>query len=456
MTAQQYLKKTEKKRLDELFKFLKFPSVSAKSEHKKDMVACASWLRDHLKTIGFKAKTCSTGGHPVVYAEYLKNKNAPTVLYYGHYDVQPVEPLELWESKPFQPVIRDGYIYARGATDDKGQTFTHVKGLEAVIKATGSLPINVKFLIEGEEEVHSANLPAFIKKNKKMLNADIVVVSDTAQFSRTQPAVTYGLRGIACVEVYVYGPNRDVHSGSFGGAITNPVNALCGMMAKLHDKDGKVTIPGFYQKVKPVSKWERKEFGKLPHNDARYRRSLGVPALAGEKGYSTLERTWSRPTLDINGITGGYQGEGAKTIIPAWASCKITMRLVPNQDQTDICDRIEKYLQKVAPKSVRVKVVKYGGAPGVVVPSEGPWLEAAAAAVKAGFGKRPVFMKEGGSIPIVGDFKSILGLDTLLIGFGLSDDNIHSPNERFRVLDFERGCKTAAALAFELANVKIR
>lgn len=454
MTPQEYLNKTKKKRLDELFNLLRFPSVSAKSEHKKDIKACAHWLSSHLGNIGFNAKIYPTDGHPLVYAEYLVDKNLPTVLYYGHYDVQPAEPLDLWESKPFSPELRDGYIYARGATDDKGQTFIHIKGLEAVIKATGSLPVNVKYLIEGEEEVHSANLPKWLKNNKKLLKADIVVVSDTAQFSRTLPAVTFGLRGIASTEVFVYGPNRDLHSGSFGGAIANPVNALCAMVAKLHDQNGKVTVPGFYEDAKAVTKWERKQFAKLPYNEAAYKKSAGVPALAGEKGYTTYERTWSRPTLDVNGITGGYQGEGAKTIIPAYASCKITMRLVPNMKANDICNKLEKYLKKIAPKSVRVKVDKHGGAGAVVVPSEGPWLDAAARAIKTGFKKEPVFMKEGGSIPVVGDFKSILGLDTLLIGFGQQDDNIHSPNERFRVVDFERGCLTAAALPFELAKVK--
>ncbi len=454
MTALEYLKKNEVKRMKELFEFLKFPSVSAKSEHKKDMKNCAEWLKKHLADIGFKARVYPTGGHPVVYAEYKADKNAPTVLYYGHYDVQPPEPLNLWETAPFKPEIRKGYIYARGAVDDKGQVLTHIKGLEAIIKSTGTLPINVKFLIEGEEEVASENLPAFIKKNKKMLQADIAVVSDTAQFSKTQPAVTFGLRGLAAVEVTVYGPKRDVHSGSFGGAIANPVNILCSMVGQLHDKNGKIAIPGFFKDVKNIGKWEKNQFKSLPYNEAKYKSSLGVPALHGEKGFTTFERTWVRPTCDVNGIKGGYQGEGAKTIIPSMASCKITMRLVPDMDPKDICNKIEKFLQKIAPKSVKVKVDKWGGAKAVVVPTEGPWLEAAGRAIKTGFGKEPVFMKEGGSIPIVGDFKTILGVDTLLIGFAQHDDNVHSPNERFRIVDFERGCKTASALPVELAKVK--
>ena len=454
MTPFEYLKKNEKKRMSDLFELLRYPSVSAKPEHKKDMVACTGWLAAHLKKIGFKSKVYPTKGHPLVYAEYMVDKKAPTVLYYGHYDVQPPDPLDLWKTAPFEPEIRSGYIYARGAVDDKGQTFAQIKGLEAIIKTTGTLPINVKFLIEGEEEVASENLPAFIKKNKKLLKSDIAVVSDTAQFSKTLPAVTFGLRGLAFVEVYVYGPNRDVHSGSFGGAIANPVNVLSWMIGQLHDKDGKVAIPGFYSDVRKISAWEKKEFQRLPYNPRQYMKALGVPALQGEKGFSTYERTWVRPTCDVNGITGGYQGDGAKTIIPSMASAKITMRLVPRQDPKDICKKIEKYLTRIAPKSVKVKVVKHGGAPGVVVPTNGPWLDAAGRAIKKGFGKAPVFMKEGGSIPIVGDFKTLLGVDTLLIGFAQNDDNTHSPNERFRLVDFQRGCKTAAALPFELAEVK--
>lgn len=454
MTPFEYLKKTEKQRMKDLFELLNFPSVSAKSEHKKDVADCAEWLNSHLNSMGFKSKVYKTPGHPIVYAEYMVDKNIPTIIYYGHYDVQPPEPLELWKTPPFKPQIRDGYIYARGSADDKGQAFAQIKGLEAVIKSTGTLPVNVRFLIEGEEETHSVNLPKFIKQNKKMLKGDIVVVSDTAQFNKNLPAVTYGLRGIASVEVFVYGPNRDVHSGSFGGAIANPVNVLCRMVGQLHDKNNKITIPGFYKDVKNLTKWEKNQFKKLPYKASEYKKSLGLNELQGEKGFSTYERAWARPTCDVNGIKGGYQGEGAKTIIPSMASCKITMRLVPNQDPIDICNKLEKYLLKIAPKSVRVKVDKHGGARGVVVPTDGPWLEASGRAIKAGFGKEPVFMREGGSIPIVGDFKDILGLDTLLIGFGQQDDNIHSPNERFRIVDFERGCKTAAILPEELAKVK--
>ena len=455
MTPFEYLERSEKRRTEELFKFLSFPSVSAQSKHKQDVLDCANWLKEHLEQIGFKTTMHPTQGHPIIYAEYQVSDRKPTVLYYGHYDVQPPEPLNLWKTPPFAPDSREGYYYARGASDDKGQTFTHIKGLESVIKSEGTLPVNVKFLIEGEEEISSANLPEFIRKNTKMLEADICVVSDTAQFNETLPAVTFGLRGIAPAELFVYGPNRDVHSGTFGGAIANPVTVLCELVAQLHDKNRKITVPGFYKDVKLPSKWERQQFKKLPFKEAEYKNGIGIPAVDGEKGFTTFERAWIRPTLEINGISGGYQGEGAKTIIPSFASCKITMRLVPKMRPEDVNNKLEKYLKKIAPKSVRIELKKYPGAKGVNVPTEGPWLEAAARAIEAGFGNKPVFMKEGGSIPVVSDFKEYLGLDTLLIGFGQIDDNIHSPNERFRVIDFERGCKTAAALPFELAKVKV-
>ncbi|HQL24532.1 MAG TPA: M20/M25/M40 family metallo-hydrolase, partial [candidate division Zixibacteria bacterium] len=304
----------------------------------------------------------------------------------------------------------------------------------------------------GEEEVSSANLPKWLKANKKLLAADIVVVSDSSQFSKTLPAVTYGLRGIVAMELFVLGPKRDLHSGTFGGAVANPANILCQIVGRLHDANGRITVPGFYKDVAPPAKWERAQFKKLPFSEAQYMKMVGIPALHGERGWNTFERTWVRPTLDVNGITAGYQGEGAKTVLPSYASCKITCRLVPAQKPTDILQKVEAYIRKIAPKSVRIELKKSGGAPAVVVPTDGPWLEAAARALKKGFGKAPVFIREGGSIPIVGDFKEILGLDTLLLGFGQNDDNTHSPNEHFRVVDFERGCRTAAVLPHELAR----
>jgi acetylornithine deacetylase/succinyl-diaminopimelate desuccinylase-like protein len=455
MTPYEYLDQNKDTRFNELFELLRFPSVSAKSEHNKDSLACAEWLKNHLNSIGFKAALYPTTCNPLVYAEYFVSDKLPTILYYGHYDVQPAEPFDLWTTPPFEPQIRDGYIYARGSCDDKGQTFTHIKGLQAILKTSGTLPVNVKFLIEGHEEGgNTVDLSKFIKEQKQLLKADIVVVSDTSQFNKDLPAVTFGLRGISSVEVWVHGPDRDLHSGSFGGAVGNPVNILCEMIGQLHDKNGKILVPGFYKDCKLPTAWERKQFKRLPYNEAKYKKAVGVPALYGEKQYSTHERTWVRPTLDVNGIKGGYQGEGGKTIIPSVASAKITMRLVPNMKPADIARKLEKFFKKIAPKCVKVEMVFHGGAEAVVVPTDGPWLEAAGRAIKTGFGKTPVFMKEGGSIPVAGDFKASLGLDTIFVGFGQNDDNIHSPNERFRVTDFERGCRTAIALPYEFATVK--
>jgi acetylornithine deacetylase/succinyl-diaminopimelate desuccinylase-like protein len=447
----EYLEQTKEGRMNDLFTFLRFPSISAQTNHKDDVIACCNWLDTYLQKIGFKTKIFPTKRHPVLYAEFMISPQLPTVLYYGHYDVQPPEPFELWESKPFDPAIRGGYIYARGAVDDKGQVFAHVKGMEAILKSGRQFPVNIKFIIEGEEEIGSPNLVDFLKENKAMLKADVAVVSDTAQFSNTMPAITMGLRGLAAAELYVYGPNRDVHSGTFGGAIANPVNTLCALVAQLHDKNHKVTIPGFYKDVKSLTKWEKDQFKKLPYKEAAYKKGLGVPALQGEKGFSTFERSWVRPTLDINGITGGYQGEGSKTIIPSMASAKITMRLVPDMDPVKVLSSLEKHLNKLAPKSVKIKLERRGGSRAVAIDPIGPWLGAAAKAIKTGFGKAPVYFKEGGSIPVVGDFKRLLGLDTLLIGFGQNDNRAHSPNECFRVVDFENACRTASALPFEVA-----
>ena len=454
MDPKSYLDNNKQQRLNDLFEFLKFPSVSAKSENKGDILACAKWLAKHMSDIGLETKIMPTGGHPMVYGSRISSPDKLTVLYYGHYDVQPPEPLELWKTSPFNPIIEKGYMIARGSTDDKGQLFTHLKAIEAYTATGAELPINLKMMIEGEEESGSANLERFIEQNAKLLKADLVVISDTAQFGRGLPAVTYGLRGIAFVEVKVTGPNRDLHSGSFGGSIANPINVLARIIASMHDDDGRVAIPGFYKNVRPISAWEKKQIKRLPFKKEEYLAKVGTKGLWGEKGYSTMERIWSRPTLDINGITGGYQGEGGKTIIPSWASCKITMRLVPDQVPGDICDKIEKYIRKICPKTAECEVIKHGGAPGVVVPTDGPWLKAAGAAIKKGFGVEPVFIKEGGSIPVVGTFKRVLGLDTLLLGWGQNDDNAHSPNERFAISDFEGGCYSALALVDELARVR--
>jgi acetylornithine deacetylase/succinyl-diaminopimelate desuccinylase-like protein len=454
MDPKSFLDANKKQRLDELFEFLRFPSVSAKTEHKRDVLACADWLAGHMTKIGLETKIMPTAGNPVVFGSKVASPHKLTVLYYGHYDVQPPEPLNLWKTTPFEPIIEGGYMIARGTTDDKGQLFTHLKAIEAFNATETELPINLKMMFEGEEESGSENLEKFIKDNAKLLKADVVVISDTAQFGRNRPAVTYGLRGIAFVELKVIGPNRDLHSGSFGGVVPNPINILAQIIASFHDKNGRVNIPGFYKNVRPISAWEKKQIKRLPFNQKEFLTGVGSKGLHGEKGYSVLERIWSRPTLDINGITGGYQGEGGKTIISSWASCKITMRLVPNQDPLDICAKIEKHINRVCPKFVAVEITKHGGAPGVMVPTDGPWLKAAGEAIKRGFGIEPVFIKEGGSIPVVGTFKQVLGLDTLLLGWGQNDDNAHSPNERLAIDDFERGCYSSMALIEELAKVK--
>ncbi|MCP4567535.1 MAG: dipeptidase [FCB group bacterium] len=455
MNPLDYLKENEAKSLEQLKDLLRIPSVSAQTAHKKDMESCAQWVADYLKKLDFKAEILDTGGHPVVFGEYHKSDDLPTILIYGHYDVQPADPLELWKTAPFDPIEENGYLIARGATDDKGQFFAHLKGAESYLKTAGSLPLNIKFMIEGEEEVQSENLPLFIEKNKDKLAADVVLVSDGSQFGIDLPAINYGLRGIAFVEVKVTGPDRDLHSGSYGGVIANPVNVLAKLIGQLHDDEGRIAIDGFYDNVYTSSDWEQNQLANLPFDADEYLATTGSPKYRGEKGFTPLEHTWIRPTLDCNGITGGYQGEGAKTIIPSWASTKITMRLVPDMRPDEICDKIEAYLKKICPDYVTLKVIKHGGGNPVQVPTDGPWLKAAAKAVKTAFGKDPFFTKEGGSIPVVETFSAVLGLDTLLIGFGQHDDNAHSPNERFLIKDFHRACQTSAALFDELSKVKV-
>ncbi|NLI46336.1 MAG: dipeptidase [Acidobacteria bacterium] len=454
MDALDFLAQHETEHLEQLKELLRIPSVSAQSEHAADTRRCAGWVADHLRGIGLSAEVCETGGHPAVIAEYQGPAGAPTVLVYGHYDVQPADPVELWQSAPFDPIESDGYLLARGVTDDKGQFFAHVKGAEACLRTAGAIPCSLKFLIEGEEESGSAHLNPFIEANRERLAADVVVISDGCQYGPDMPAINFGLRGLAFVEVKITGPDRDLHSGSYGGAVANPVNMLARMIGQLHFADGRIRVPGFYDRVYTATAWEREQFARLPFDAKAYRRSTGAPALWGEPGYTPLERTWIRPTLDVNGITGGYQGEGGKTIIPAWASAKITMRLVPDMTPEDTAAKLEAYLRQICPPSVRLEVIHHGGAPAVQVPVDGPWLEAAARALETGFGRRPFFTKEGGSIPVVGTFKSVLGIDTLLIGFGQQTDNPHSPNERMLIRDFHRGGRTSVALFHELAGVR--
>jgi acetylornithine deacetylase/succinyl-diaminopimelate desuccinylase-like protein len=437
-----YIESNQQRFLDELFELLRIPSVSADSRHKDDVRKAAVYLKDKLIAAGVdKAELCETPGHPIVYAEKIVNPSLPTVVVYGHYDVQPPDPLELWKSPPFEPVMKDGKIYARGSCDDKGQVYMHVKAFEAMMKLN-ALPCNMKFMIEGEEEVGSENLETFVKQNKDRLKGDIILVSDTAMISLDTPSITAGLRGLSYVEVEVTGPNRDLHSGVYGGAVANPINILSTMIASLHDEAGRITIPGFYDKVEDLSAAEREAINKAPFSLDNYKKELGIDEVHGEKGYTTLERTGIRPTLDVNGIWGGYTGEGAKTVLPSKAFAKISMRLVPNQDNKEITELFTKHFLSIAPKSVKVKVSPLHGGQPAVTPTDSEAFKAASAAFKEVFGKAPIPTRDGGSIPIVALFKKELGLDTVLMGFGFDSDAIHSPNEHYGVKNFLVGIET--------------
>ncbi|MCU0397887.1 MAG: dipeptidase [Cyclobacteriaceae bacterium] len=437
-----YIESNQQRFLDELFDLLRIPSVSADSRHKADVRKAAEYLKNKLIEAGVdKAELHETPGHPIVYAEKIVNPSLPTILVYGHYDVQPPDPLNLWESPPFEPVIKDGKIYARGSCDDKGQVYMHVKAFEAMMKLK-TLTCNVKFMIEGEEEVGSENLENFVKANKEKLKSDIILISDTALISLEHPSITAGLRGLSYVEVEVTGPNRDLHSGVYGGAVANPINVLSKMIASLHDENGRVTIPGFYDKVAELSQAERDAINKAPFNLDNYKKELGIVEVQGEKGYTTLERTGIRPTLDVNGIWGGYTGEGAKTVLPSKAYAKISMRLVPNQNNQEITQLFTRHFLSIAPKSVQVKVTALHGGEAAVTPTDSDAFRAASAAFKEVFGKAPIPTRDGGSIPIVALFKKELGLDTVLMGFGFDSDAIHSPNEHYGVKNFLMGIET--------------
>ncbi len=437
---------------EQLKKLLRIPSVSAQPEHDADTRLAAEFVRDDLAAMGLDAQIIPTRRHPLVYAEWLGAKNQPTVLIYGHYDVQPPEPLEPWLSPPFEPTVRDGNLYARGATDDKGQMFTHLKAVEAWLKTEGALPVNVKILIEGEEEIGGANLEAFVEENQAKLACDYAVISDSSQFAPGVPAVTYGLKGLAYFEIHVQGANRDLHSGTYGGAVANPLNALATILDSLKGLDGKIAIPGFYDAVKPLEEWERAEFRKLPFSESEFQADLGVGELVGEAGYSTLERKWARPTCDVNGIWGGYAGAGPKTVLPCKAGAKFSFRLVPDQDPRTVETLLRKHLEAVTPPGVTVDLQVSQGAPAVLVNVDSPGVHAASRAIEAGFGVKPVFIREGGSIPVVGLLKRNLNIDTLLLGWGQNDDNLHGPNEKFSLADFHRGIKSSAYLLEEFAR----
>ena len=438
---------------DELFEFLRIPSVSARSEHNVDTARAATWVLESLREAGLTAETHSTSGHPIVLGEWRKaGEDVPTVLIYGHYDVQPVEPLELWSSPPFEPSIRGGKIYARGAVDDKGQLFLHIKALEAHLSTRGKLPVNVIFLAEGEEEVGSDNLAGFIEKHAKQLKTDAVVISDSSMFAPGLPSLLFSLRGLAYFQVDVQGPKSDLHSGSYGGAVVNPAMALARILATLHDADARVAIPGFYDRVREWGDVIRGQIRELPFRDSEFRKETGSPALGGEKGYSTLERIWTRPTCEVNGLLSGYTGEGAKTVLPAKAMAKVSCRLVPDQDPEDVGRLMQSHLDSVAPEGVTLKVTHlHGGRPWKAEPA-GPLFDAARAALSAAFGREPVLAGEGGSIPVVGDFERILGAPVLLMGFGLPGENAHAPDEWLSDENFVKGMRAISVLWEEIGR----
>lgn len=450
----QDLNRQQQAALDELFEFLKIPSVSADSAFLPDMQRCADFVLKAMVAAGLTAEIIPTKGHPIVYGERFEDASLPTVLVYGHYDVQPPDPLELWTTPPFEPQIRDGKIYARGATDDKGQVFTHLKSIQAWVEKTGRMPVNIKFLIEGEEEVGSDNLDRFLEEHRERLNADVAVISDTSQYGDGIPAITYGLRGIVAAEVRLTGPSKDLHSGVFGGSVANPVNAIARLCGSLVDETGRVQIPGFYDDVLELSEKERQEFARLPFSEDSFLAETGSTAVFGEAGFSTLERRWARPTCDVNGIVGGYTGEGPKTIVPSTAAAKLTCRLVPGQNPRKILAALETFLREQCPPGLTFEFLTFHGCEAFVFDPNSGWINAASTALQAAFGSPPVFIREGGSIPVVSSFQQILGIDTLLLGWGRNTDDLHSPNEHFHVADFHNGILASAHLWQKLAEVQ--
>ncbi len=447
----------EERHLEELLEYLRIPSVSTDPAYAEDVRACSRWLAEKMRAAGLEVELIERGGgNPMVYGEWTGAEGAPTVLFYGHYDVQPPDPLEQWRSPPFEPTIEGDHLVARGATDDKGQSYTHLKAVEAMLAERGRLPVNVKFLVEGEEEIGGESIDAYVREDAgRRLACDGVVVSDTSMYAPGQPALLYGLKGLCYMEITVDGPDRDLHSGSFGGAVMNPGNAVCAIVASLRDPaTGRIRIPGFYDAVRPIEDWERKEFASLGHDEAEYAAAIGVGELVGEDGYTTLERVWARPTCDVNGLWSGYQGAGAKTVLPATAGAKVSMRLVPDQDPKEIARLFAEHVRKVAPKGVRVAVKDLHGGEAVLIDATGPWFEAASDVFEAEWGKRPVLIREGGSIPIVSTFAEVLEVPVLLAGLGLDDDRLHSPNEKFNISHYHGGIRTMVRLLDRLASVE--
>jgi acetylornithine deacetylase/succinyl-diaminopimelate desuccinylase-like protein len=440
--------------LEELKALLAIPSISALPEHAADVTRCAEWCADEMRRIGLEnVKLIATPDNPVAYGDWLHAEGAPTILFYGHYDVQPVDPLNLWTSPPFEATVRDGEIYARGSADDKGQVFMHLKAVEAHLKQNGKLPVNIKFILEGEEEVGSAHLDDFIRQHKDDLSADVVVISDSAMFGRGVPSMCYGLRGLVYFQIDLRGSSTDLHSGSFGGAVANPGMVLAQVLAQMKDRGGRIKIPGFYDDVVVLQEEERQSWATLPYNEKQYKKDFGIPKLFGETGYTTLERTWARPTFEVNGLLSGFTGEGAKTVLPAVAMAKVSMRLVPNQDPDKIATLFEDYVRKITPKTVELKVTRMHGGKPWMTAYDNPFVQAAGRAIERGFGRKPVFTREGGSIPVVSTFQEELGLPSVLFGVGLPDENAHAPNEKLDVGNFHNGIIASAILYEEIASI---
>ena len=437
----------------ELKDYLAIPSISALPAHAADVRRCAEWTRDEMARVGLEnVRLIETPGHPIVYGDWLHAPGAPTILFYGHYDVQPVDPIELWESPPFEATVRDGEIYARGAADDKGQVFMHFKAIEAHLKQGSRLPVNMKIMIEGEEEVGSENLDDFIRAHKADLAADVVVISDSAMFDRGVPSICYALRGLVYFQIDLRGSKSDLHSGVFGGAVANPAMVLAQVLAQMKDRGGRIKIPGFYDDVRPLSEAERAAWKTLPFNERKYKKDLGAPKLAGESAFTVLERVWARPTFEVNGLLAGFTGDGAKTVIPAVSMAKVSMRLVPDQHPDKIAELFEAHLRKVTPKTVDLTVTRMHGGKPWITEYDNPFVQAAGRAIEQGFGKPPVFCREGGSIPVVSTFQQELGIPAVLFGVGLPDENAHAPNERLDLDNFHNGIVASAILYDEIAK----
>jgi acetylornithine deacetylase/succinyl-diaminopimelate desuccinylase-like protein len=441
--------------LSELKAFLAIPSISALPERAADVARCAEWTADEMRRIGLEhVELIATPGNPVVYGDWCHAVGAPTILFYGHYDVQPVDPIELWESPPFEATVREGELYARGAADDKGQVFMHLKAIEAHLTTAGRLPVNIKLIVEGEEEVGSVNLDRFIRDNRSRLSADVVVISDSAMFDRGVPSICYALRGLVYYQIDLRGTSSDLHSGVFGGAVANPAMVMAQVLAQMKDRGGRVKIPGFYDHVRPLSDDERQAWAALPFNEKKYRKDLGAPKLAGEAGYSVLERVWARPTFEVNGLLSGFTGEGSKTVIPAVAMAKVSMRLVPDQDPGEIARLFEAYVRKITPSTVGVTLTRMHGGKPWITGYDNPFVRAAGRAIERGFGAAPVFCREGGSIPVVSTFQEELGVPAVLFGVGLPDENAHAPNERLDLGNFHNGIVSSALLYEEIATMR--